>query len=181
MSQSLADVSANGITRRRLLTTIGLSTIGLAMVACGGTSAPAAAPAAPAPAAAIAAPTATTAAAPVVAAATATSAPAAAAVAASTTVNMTDDFKFDPAAITIAKGATVTWKGPGTQPHTVTFDPAKAMNKSHIVLPSGVAPFDSGILNPGQSYSHIFTVAGDYSYICIPHEAMGMIGTIKVS
>jgi plastocyanin len=94
---------------------------------------------------------------------------------------MTDQFKFDPAALTIPKGTTVTWKGGGTQPHTVTFDPSKAMTKSHVVLPAGVQPFDSGLLNPGASYSHTFDVAGDYAYICTPHEAMGMLGTIKVT
>jgi plastocyanin len=93
---------------------------------------------------------------------------------------MTDDFKFSPAAISIAKGTTVTWKGAGAQPHTVTFDPAKAMKKGDVVLPDGVAPFDSGLLSPGQTFAHTFTVAGEYSYICTPHEMMGMIGKITV-
>ena len=41
--------------------------------------------------------------------------------------------------------------------------------------------FDSGLVNAGVSFKHTFDVAGDYKYICTPHEAMGMIGTIKVT
>lgn len=96
-------------------------------------------------------------------------------------VKMNDQYKFDPATVSVPKGATVEWQNTGTQPHTVTFDPAKAMDKSHIVLPSGVTPFDSGLVNAGESYKHTFTVAGEYRYICIPHEAMAMVGTITVT
>jgi plastocyanin len=108
-------------------------------------------------------------------------APAAPAVASPVVIKMTDQFKFDPDTVTIPKGTTVEWQSSGTQPHTVTFDPAKAMDKSHVVLPTAVTPFDSGLIDVGKSYKYTFTVAGEYHYICIPHEAMGMLGTIKVT
>lgn len=97
-----------------------------------------------------------------------------------TTVEMTDQFRFSPSSVTIPKGSTIVWKNVGSQPHTVTCDPTKAMNKADIALPSGAQPFSSDFLMGGQSYSHTFTVAGTYRYVCIPHEAMGMLGTVIV-
>jgi plastocyanin len=98
-----------------------------------------------------------------------------------TTVNMTDSLQFEPADLTIKKGGTITWKNTGTVPHTATDDPSKATDKSHAVLPSGAQPWDSGTIAGGGSWSHTFDVAGDYTYFCVPHEAAGMIGHIKVT
>jgi len=97
-----------------------------------------------------------------------------------TVVKMTDQYKYDPASLTIPVGTTVTWQNAGTMVHSATFDPAKAVNKPDAALPSGVQPFDSGLLQPGQSWSHTFTVAGTYKYFCVPHEALGMTGEIIV-
>jgi plastocyanin len=95
-------------------------------------------------------------------------------------IEANDEFKFVPAELTIKVGDTVLWKFVGTMPHSVTFDPSKAADAEHVKLPAGVAPFDSGILNAGAEYEHTFDVAGDYEYICIPHEALGMLGKITV-
>lgn len=97
------------------------------------------------------------------------------------TVQMTDANKFDPASVSIAKGGTVTWKNGSSTQHTSTDDPSKAANKADAGLPSGAQPWDSGMLNPGQSFSHTFDVAGTYKYFCIPHESVGMLGTITVT
>ncbi len=93
---------------------------------------------------------------------------------------MTDQNTFDPATVTIAKGGTVTWKNVSSTQHTSTDDPSKAVNKSDASLPAGAQPWDSGLLNPGQTFSHTFTVAGTYKYFCIPHETLGMLGTVNV-
>lgn len=113
--------------------------------------------------------------------ATAVPAPAAPQPATTNVVRMTDQFTFSPNVLTITRGSTVVWKNSGVQPHTVTCDPAKAMKKADVSLPGGAQPFDSGFVMGGQSYSHTFTVAGTYRYVCAPHEAMGMLGTIIVS
>lgn len=55
--------------------------------------------------------------------------------------------------------------------------PAAQVNAA---LPNGAQPWDSGMINPGQTYRRTFTVAGQYSYFCIPHESMGMVGKIVV-
>ncbi|HLZ10163.1 MAG TPA: plastocyanin/azurin family copper-binding protein [Chloroflexota bacterium] len=97
-----------------------------------------------------------------------------------TAVKMTDANKFDPAAITISKGATVTWTNGSTMVHSVTDDPAKAAVKADAQLPDGATAWDSGLLQPNATYSHTFDVAGTYKYFCVPHEALGMLGTITV-
>jgi plastocyanin len=97
------------------------------------------------------------------------------------TVNASDTLKFEPASLTVPKGTTVTWTNTGAVAHTVTFDPAKASDKSHVALPSGAQPFDLANLNGGQSLTHTFDVPGTYKYVCVPHEAAGMTGTVVVS
>jgi plastocyanin len=112
--------------------------------------------------------------------ATATAAPAQAGAVASS-VNMTDALKFDPATLTVPKGTTVTWHNTSSVQHTVTDDPSKAANKADAVVPSGAEPWDSGTIDPGQTFQHTFDTPGTYKYFCIPHEAAGMVGTITVT
>jgi plastocyanin len=97
------------------------------------------------------------------------------------TVSMNDQNRFDPASITITKGSTVEWKNTSTTQHTITCDPSKAAAPADSALPTGAEAFDSGPLDPGKSFTHVFTVAGDYAYFCAPHEALGMVGKIKVT
>jgi plastocyanin len=72
------------------------------------------------------------------------------------------DFAFDPATLDVPTGATVVWTNDGQAPHTVTGDFA-----------------DSGILEPGQTFSHTFTESGEHNYVCSIHPQM--TGTIRVS
>ncbi|MEX0701851.1 MAG: plastocyanin/azurin family copper-binding protein [Planctomycetales bacterium] len=102
------------------------------------------------------------------------------AVKAAAVVEMTNDAKFVPAKVKIKVGETVEWKNRSKAMHTVTADPDKAKDKSNVMLPEGAAPFDSGKIRPGGAFSHTFTVAGNYKYFCIPHEAKGMIGEVEV-
>jgi plastocyanin len=64
---------------------------------------------------------------------------------------------FDPATTTVATGNTVTWSNDDTVPHTVTAD-------------DGL--FDSGILDPGGSFSWTFTDPGSIAYHCQLHPTM---------
>ena len=73
-----------------------------------------------------------------------------------TTVNI-HDRTFDPAAINVAPGTTVTWTNSDTEAHTVTAD-------------DGL--FDSGVLEPGQSYSTWLGGAGTVTYHCEIHPDM---------
>ena len=103
------------------------------------------------------------------------------AVTAAPTVSLTDANRYEPASITVPKGATVTWKNVSSVPHTITTDQSKAANMSDASVPSGAQPWDSGSVNGGQSYSHTFDVPGTYRYFCLPHESLGMVGTIVVT
>jgi len=79
------------------------------------------------------------------------------------TVNIHDD-AFDPATTSIAPGTTVTWVNNDDEAHTVTAD-------------DGL--FDSGRLDPGDSYSVWFDGSGTVAYHCEPHPHM--TGSIEVS
>jgi plastocyanin len=97
------------------------------------------------------------------------------------TVTMTDEpARFVPEELHIKVGTTVVWKNTGATLHSVTADPSKAQVASHVSLPKGAKEFDSGFMPPGATYSQTFTVPGEYKYICIPHEANGMIGEVEV-
>jgi plastocyanin len=103
-----------------------------------------------------------------------------AAAAAAATIQMTDALKFDPATVTVPRGSTVMWRNTSQVQHTVTDDPSKAATAADAQLPSGVQAWDSGLLDPGATFSHTFDVPGTYKYFCQPHEAAGMMGTIVV-
>lgn len=64
---------------------------------------------------------------------------------------------YSPATITVMIGmnSTVTWVNQDSMPHTVTAN-------------DGL--FNSGNLNPGQSYTYTFTLPGTYTYYCIYHS-----------
>jgi plastocyanin len=73
------------------------------------------------------------------------------------------DYAFTPATLTVAAGTTVTWTNNDAVPHTATASDGS---------------FDSGNLNPGQSFSFTFSTPGTYPYVCQYHA--GMQGTIVV-
>lgn len=94
---------------------------------------------------------------------------------------MTDDDVFKPDMLTIVAGTTVEWKNESHHDaHTVTTDAKIAADASDVSSPPGAAIFNSGKIQPGQSFTHQFTVPGIYKYICEPHEMMGMTGQIDV-
>ena len=74
-----------------------------------------------------------------------------------------EDFYFEPSELTIQPGETVTWTNNGNHPHTVTADDGS---------------FDSGTLQPGESYSHTFQSAGMVPYHCSIHPFM--TGSVSV-
>ena len=83
------------------------------------------------------------------------------------TVRMEDNF-FDQANITVEPGTTVTWVQSGNNPHTTT---------SYDGL------WDSGMIEGGSggTFSFTFEEPGTFEYFCIPHESLGMIGSVTVT
>ncbi len=71
-------------------------------------------------------------------------------------VSIGDNF-FDPADVAVEPGSTITWTNEGAVPHTVTADDGS---------------FDSGVLNPGDSYTVTFSGQGTLTYHCAIHPEM---------
>jgi len=71
------------------------------------------------------------------------------------TTVLIQDYKFQPAEITIQKGETITWVNQDSVRHTAT-------GKS----------FDSGLLSKGEVFKQTFNEAGIFDYICTPHPSM---------
>jgi plastocyanin len=74
------------------------------------------------------------------------------------------DFNFSPAQLTVQPGTTVTWVNQGNAPHTVTWDDGS---------------FDSGRLQPGESFSHTFESPGTVAYHCEIHREMTASVTVR--
>lgn len=90
------------------------------------------------------------------------------------------DMGFLPKTLVINAGEKVVWRNTAEVTHNVIADPGKAVFAIDVKLPSGVQPFGSGDLAPGQSYTHTFNVTGVYQYVCTLHETTGMKGVIIV-
>ncbi len=95
-------------------------------------------------------------------------------------VEMTDADRFAPACIRIRAGETVVWINESSRGHTVTADPDLAANPRNVALPAGAVPFHSGSVPQGGEFEYTFAQPGRYDYVCLPHEAAGMLGTVIV-
>ena len=70
-----------------------------------------------------------------------------------------DNFSFEPAALTVPVGTTVTWTNRDDIPHTVVNnDDPKA--------------FKSKVLDTDEKFSFTFSKAGTYAYFCSIHPKM---------
>lgn len=76
------------------------------------------------------------------------------------------DLAFQPSAINVQLGDTVTWTNNGALPHTVTSD-------------GGAGPLNSPTLSNGGTYSFTFISEGTYQYHCTFHS-ITMKGTVTV-
>ncbi|MGI8483484.1 MAG: ScyD/ScyE family protein [Thermomicrobiales bacterium] len=74
------------------------------------------------------------------------------------------NFAFTPDTLQVATGAKVTWTNNDTSAHTVTAKDGS---------------FDSGNLNPGESFSFTFTQAGNFDYVCNYHPNMTATIVVK--
>ena len=96
-------------------------------------------------------------------------------------VRMTQNKTFEPKTVTVKAGDTVVWKNVSDLTHSVTDISRLATTAQDASLPPEGKEFNSGLMPPGKEYSHTFAVPGTYKYFCIPHEEVGMVGTVVVS
>lgn len=94
--------------------------------------------------------------------------------------------KFYPGTITIDEGDSITWTAAGDA-HTIAFlsgtTAPEPLNPANFAPSggnsySGTEVINSGIVNPGQSFTLTFTKAGTYQYQCLFHPQM--TGTVVV-
>lgn len=85
------------------------------------------------------------------------------------------DAAFDPVVISIAVGTSVHWVNADDVAHNVTSNPGTLGCD-----PSSTENFDSGTINPGQTFDYTFNTRGSFSYHCEIHGCM-MYGTINVT
>ncbi len=100
--------------------------------------------------------------------------------------------RFIPEFLVVRPGDTVNWTNYAMQEiHTVTFLAAEiqipdfpseqAMNTfGNNTNYNGSGYYNSGVLLPGQSYSLTFTKPGVYTYLCLLHDEINMVGRIEV-
>ncbi len=91
---------------------------------------------------------------------------------------------FEPKEVEVAVGDTVVWefKSAGHNVSAVPKDSEK------VSIPNGAksfASYESGdlyaVVPEGKTYEHTFETLGEYTYVCIPHVASGMVGTVTVT
>ena len=85
-----------------------------------------------------------------------------------------------PREITVRVNDTVTWINKDTEAHTVTSGIGagiESLMNNKKGTPNGL--FDSGLIRPGQSWTHIFTRPGTYTYFCTIHPWMDGVVTVQ--
>ena len=97
-------------------------------------------------------------------------------------VIMETDSAYAPASMSIPQGATIIWLNKDRLVHTVTASSTLTTSNFELAgaLPAGAAPFDSGHVLAGQTWSYTFETPGEYLYYCRFHADEQMIGTIIV-
>ena len=78
---------------------------------------------------------------------------------------------FSPANITISVGDTVVWTNTSGS-HNV--------NATTQTYPNNPESFGNAVA-AGWTFSHVFTIAGNYDYQCDLHVGAGMVGTVAVA
>ncbi|MEF8902012.1 MAG: DUF5059 domain-containing protein [Halovenus sp.] len=96
---------------------------------------------------------------------------------------------FDPAELTVSQGDTVAWTHAAGEPHSVTAYQDGIPEDAEYWASGGFESEEDartgwengqGAVQSGQSYVHTFDTTGTHEYVCIPHEAAGMIGSVTV-
>ena len=78
-----------------------------------------------------------------------------------------ENFKFVPAALTVAPGTAVTWVNKDEEPHNI------------VNIDDQPRRFRSPAIDGGEKYSFVFAEPGTYRYICAVHPHMEGIVVVK--
>ena len=80
-------------------------------------------------------------------------------------VKMTNALRYMPMTITVHKGDQIKWRN---------------VSSAGLQHTSTSKTWNSGVLNPGQSFTRRFNALGTFKYHCMFHGSQGMLGSIKV-
>lgn len=87
------------------------------------------------------------------------------------------EFAFEPSVITVEPGSIVRFVQSGIQPHNVEFREGPAPT---IPGAPKMGPF---LITKGATYDIVIgadAAPGEYEFVCTPHQALGMQGTLVV-
>jgi plastocyanin len=96
-------------------------------------------------------------------------------------------YRFEPANVTIKSGDAIKWVMVSGGPHNVTFqnitDPTVAAQLDANMPGQKMGPLSGPmVMQPNEAYTVSFAKIppGKYDYICTPHAALNMKGTVTV-
>ena len=88
---------------------------------------------------------------------------------ATTHIITVSDFSFAPSTLNVSLGDTIRWNWISGS-HTTTSG----------AIPTGAAAWNSALNSTTTTFIYVPAVAGTYSYICVPHQSMGMTASFTV-
>jgi len=94
-------------------------------------------------------------------------------------------YKFEPQDVVVKQGDGVRWVVVSGGPHNVAFQDVPAAARAQLAanMPNQISDLSSPmLLNPNEKYEMSFAKvpAGKYGYICTPHIATNMRGSVTV-
>ena len=88
------------------------------------------------------------------------------------------EFHFEPHVVRVQPGDTVRWVLESGRHSTTSY---VSSNDKPLRIPENADGWDSGTLSEaGATFEKTFRVEGVYDYFCVPHEGVGMVGTVVV-
>ena len=100
---------------------------------------------------------------------------------------MTSGQRYEPRALTVGSGESVTFVNESKDAHTVTAYERELPEAASFFSSGGFESEDEarddiagGLMSAGEKFEVRFSVPGTYQYFCIPHEGSSMRGRIVV-
>jgi len=90
----------------------------------------------------------------------------------------TTEYRFVPSDVTVSPGDTVRFRQTGRMPHNVDFRDVPAGSR---LSAAKAGPY---LIKTGETYDLVIDsrfAGGRHAYVCTPHEAFGMKGTLTVA
>lgn len=88
------------------------------------------------------------------------------------------EFHFEPHVVRVEPGDTVRWVLESGSHSATSYDPS---NGKPLRIPENADGWTSGVLREsGATFAKTFQIEGVYDYFCVPHEGVGMVGTVVV-